>query len=132
MNNETTNEKIKRAWILIQANVTDIDDVAERIRELNVKLLNEKDHIVRADTVSGSYNIVVPVFAENDSQMDFILGLIANETSVSKIEVLRVKESTHHPDPPHDATGYITKDEAGASNLENKPPPGTTGWNTWG
>ena len=130
MNVQEAHPEIKRAWLLITANTIDIDTIAKGILNLNSQLPNPRDHIIRADSVEGAYNIVVSLFADNDNQVQTIKNMVLGVHYVSSVEMLKVSQNTHHPWPPQDTMGYITDSESKAN--ENQPPAGTQGWNTWG
>jgi hypothetical protein len=116
------NERV-RAWVLVQA--APVQGVSARLRNLDRK---EEDLVViRADVVTGSsdlpYNIVVPVDAESEAVLSRVVGEIKDVSGVSDAVALKVLE--HHPDPPHDAHGYVTAQEAGAGR--EPIPPGRQG-----
>lgn len=125
-NNEV---EIRRAWILVETNSDTVDAVASGIYALNASLDDKKKQFVRSDTVDGPYQIVVPIFAPDDTGLNDLQDMIYKKYGVSSI-MLKVKKNTHTPDPPHTAEGYVTEEEN--NKVENPGGKGTTGWNTWG
>jgi hypothetical protein len=122
-----------RAWVLVRAEQAQV--VADRIRDLDPRK-GDEFVVVRADVVEGPddypYSIIVPVDAKTKSKLADVLGMIRAVDGVSEAVGLEAKK--HHPDPPHDAHGYVTEEEAevGAEPI----PPGrqgaSPGRNPWG
>ncbi len=112
------NERV-RAWVLVRA--APVQGVSARLRNLDRK---EDDLVViRADVVAGSsdlpYNIVVPVDAESEAVLSGVVDDIKADSGVSDAVVLKVLE--HHPDPPHDASGYVTQREFDRGREDKRP-----------
>jgi hypothetical protein len=68
--------------------------------------------IVRADVVTGhsDYNIVVPVDANDDVQLNKAINFISAVPGVQVVQQLKV--DSHHPTTPHKALSFITVAEA--------------------
>jgi hypothetical protein len=118
-------QHLERAWVLVAADPNQVNDTAEGIFELN-DALEDPSAVVRADVVSGTYNIVVPVYAEEESLIDDIVSMIENVDGVKKTEKLVITD--YYPFPPHDAPGYITGEEAETTNPIAPGPMGMNGW----
>jgi len=129
MRDELRGDEVKRAWVLVEADPLNVDEIADRIYSLNETLTDVKNHIVRADTVNGRYQIVVPIFAGSTGELDVIKAEIDKIHGGTSI-ILVVKDKTHNPSPPHQASGYITSSEYDATG--HPGGSGLTGWNTWG
>ena len=119
-----------RAWVLIRA--TPVQGVSTRLRNLDKK---EDDLVmIRADVLTDSpYNIIVPVDAASETVLSSVVGDIRAINAVTEAVVLKVRQ--HDPDPPHDASGYITDQEADRG--ERKPKLAgrqdrSPGFNPWG
>lgn len=121
-----------RAWVLVQAEP--VQGVAARIRNLDPKTTDDLV-VIRADVVAEAlpYNIVVPVDAESETVLDRLLNDIRGLTNVSEAVALKVLE--HDPKPPHEASGFITPDEA-RRPVTTRARPGrqdaSPGFNPWG
>jgi hypothetical protein len=102
-----------------------VDAIAEHIFSLN-EGLEEPSAVVRADVVHGTYNMVIPIYAVDQDQIDEIVGMIKGVDGVTKAETLTIKG--YHPFPPHDAPGYITKEETETSNPVAAGPLGMNAW----
>lgn len=132
-----TEQRRARAWVLVQAE--EAQEVAKRIRDLDP---GEGDEfvVIRADTFEGPegypYNVMVPVDAKNRGKLTDVVGMIRAVDGVSEAVELRAEK--YHPDPPHDAHGFVTGNEAGAGRDEAiKLKPGRQKWaspgaNPWG
>ena len=114
-------ERRVRAWVLVQAD--EAQEVADRIRDLDPRK-GDEFVVIRADVVEGPdgypYNIIVPVDAKNKGKLADVVGMIRAVDGVSEVVGLKVKK--HHPDPPHDAHGYVTDEEAGAGRDKTIKP----------
>ena len=123
-----------RAWVLVQAG--EAQEVADRIRALD-QGKGDGFVVIRADVVEGPggypYNVIVPVDAKNKSKLTDVVGMIRAVDGVSEAVELEAKK--HYPDPPHDAQGYVTDEEAGAGR-DKAIKPGrqgaSPGANPWG
>jgi len=129
-----TQQRRVRAWVLVQAGQA--QEVADRIRALDQ---GEGDGfvVIRADVVEGPggylYNIIVPVDAKNKSKLTDVVGMIRAVDGVS--EAVELKAKKHHPDPPHDAHGYVDDEEARAGRDRDIRPGrqgASPGANPWG
>ena len=127
-------ERRVRAWVLVQAD--EAQEVADRIRALDQ---GEGDGfvVIRADVVEGPdgypYNVIVPVDAKNKGKLTDVVGMIRAVDGVSEAVELEAKK--HHPDPPHDAHGYVTDEEAGVGRDKTIKPGrqgASPGWNAFG
>lgn len=103
-------ERRARAWVLVKA--TQAQDVAEDLYEDLGHVGGDSFVVVRADVVDFDYNIVIPVDAESQDMLDKVHGMIKDRSGVEETVILKVDK--HFPDPPHDAHGYITQQEAKA------------------
>ncbi len=119
-----------RAWVLVQASEPQV--VAEEILNLD----EEKDElvVVRADRVDGGpANLVAMIDAalEYYEQVEADIRAIGG---IANVWFLRVEE--HIPDPPHNASGYITEDEIERGERKENIYPGrqdsSPGFNPWG
>jgi hypothetical protein len=126
MKPESAVQHLERAWILVAADPGQADETAESIYKLNSEL-EDPSAVIRADVVSGTYNVVVPVYAEDEGLIDEIVSMIAEVEGVEAAEKLAV--TGYHPYPPHLATGYISGEEAEEGN---PVLPGILGMNGWG
>ncbi len=100
-----------RAWVLVKADQA--QDVAEELYDELGHIGDDSFVVVRADVVvEFDYNIVIPVDAESQDMLDKVHGMIKDRSGVE--ETVIVKVDMHFPDPPHDAHGYITEEEAEA------------------
>jgi len=113
---KTENGRV-RAWVLVKA---------EPAQEVAQGLYNELGHegddqfvVVRADVVDFDYNIIVPVDAESEDVLSYVVEQIQGVDGVNETVIVRVKE--HVPYPPHDAHGYITAQEAEAGQEPIEP-----------
>lgn len=93
-----------RAWFLIKSSVIDEfnwDSVTDLIRNLNKGTSDW--HVYRADWVEGTYDIVVPVFAKDNTAFETLEGkirdLVFNPNIVDDMDVVKVKE---HKPPTQD------------------------------
>ena len=134
MEAERTGNGRVRAWVLVRAD--EAQEVADRIRVLDPGK-GDDFVVVRADVVEGPdgypYNIIVPVDAKNKSKLTDVVERIRAVDGVSEAVELRAEK--HHPDPPHDAHGYITDQEAGAGTDKDVKPGrqgASPGANAWG
>jgi hypothetical protein len=124
-----------RAWVLVRVREETAEAAARDIFALNDKWRDSNNFVVRADVVRGPYNIVVPVDVGKEEVLSQIIGDIASTAGViEKPVIAMVKE--HVPDPPHDAYGYITDQEAMDSekhpDLKAGPRGMSPGENPWG
>ena len=119
----------ERAWIHVKADVSNLQDAAEKIYLLNRDFNISDGFIIRADVVrvdsEKPYNIVVPV---NAKDMDAIKAAI---NKLDNIEVIHTATVTnHYPEIPHLAKGFVTEEEFFWSNPGGRP--GTRKDNAWG
>ena len=134
---EPENEGV-RAWVLIRAK--DPEVAAEGLYgELGYKPGLDYEQwpvsmVVRADVVDHYYNIVIPVDAENSEALRHLVSEIQKQTGATETAVLRVK--AHYPAPPHAADGYVTNEEVGEYDDDEKAFAGrqrtSPGMNPWG
>lgn len=122
-----------RAWVLVRAEAE--TGMAARLRNLD----QGKDDLVviRADVVAEPpefpYNIVVPVDAESEAVLEGVVKDIGGLRNVSDAVALKVV--VHDPDPPHEASGYITPGEAVRAVRKPKKvgrQDESPGYNPWG
>jgi hypothetical protein len=102
------NDERKRTWLLIYSEEEDLKTATDSILELNknADLVDAKNYVVRADVVSGPFNIVVPVVATDPERMERIIGEIKNLNPIVK-EI--VAGEVEYPNPPD--FGYGDGDE---------------------
>lgn len=117
---------VKRAWVLVQADSEDPSAVANEILKLNVGWRDAYNGVIRADLVEGEYNIVVPLYTRDDSQMAYIEEQINGVGGVMEAVFLQVQG--HVPPAAHDTHGYISDREAELVD----PPAGPRDFNAWG
>ncbi len=127
-------ERRVRAWVLVQAD--EAQEVADRIRDLDPRK-GDEFVVVRADVIEGPggypYNVIVPVDAKTKGKLADVLGMIRAVDGVSEAVELEAKK--HHPDPPHDAQGHVTVQEAGVGRDKTIKPGrqgASPGANPWG
>lgn len=119
-----------RAWVLVKVVGMDPEAVARDIFDLNDKVPFNKDtqgFIVRADVVSGSkqFEIVVPVNAPGEDELNAIVEYIFNLDGVESASSMRVDVIVTIPEKSHQAKGYIPFNE-------RNPTIGIDGFNSWG
>jgi hypothetical protein len=94
--------------------------------------------IVRADVVEGgSSNVVVPVDAASEDDLNDVLDLLRAAPGVEgELTVLKVKEKGHNPWPPHRSHTFVTEEEFDEFEVDEYKPPGrhpkSPGRNGWG
>jgi hypothetical protein len=120
-----------RAWVLFD--VLDPQQAAGAVADL---LTEGEDAwvIVRADVVTGDYNLVVPVDAANavafQAAQEALVGRVGSEPAA----ILCVL--SHVPEPPHGSHTFVTEGELGEFYLREYDPPGrhpqSPGANPWG
>jgi hypothetical protein len=120
-----------RAWVLVKVKQGhDKVQVSERIIESNKALIpkngNPSRFIIRADVISGEYDIMVPLCGQNQRSLDDMIAAVMTTDGVDQDSSLVAKVESHNPKPPHKARGYIPVDEV------NPNGPGITGSNAWG
>jgi DNA-binding Lrp family transcriptional regulator len=124
---ESTGNKRARAWVLINVEPGQAKEAAAGIWGL--KDLEGNNFVVRADIVTGPYDIVVPVDAESmETLTSVILDRIQQVPGVR--ETLTIVVGVHNPYPPHLGKRYVTEEEAAATNPRIEPGP--LGNNPWG
>lgn len=124
---ESTGNERARAWVLVNAEPGQAKEAAVEIWDLNP--LEGDNFVVRADIVTGPYDIVVPVDAESlETLTNVILDGIQQVPGVR--ETLTMLVGVHNPYPPHLGKGYVTEEEAAATNPHIEPGP--LGHNGWG
>ena len=129
-----TQQRRIRAWVLVQAEGA--QEVADRIQALDPRK-GDEFVVIRADVVEGPdgypHNIIVPVDAKNRGKLTDVVEMIRAVDGVSEAVELRAEK--HHPDPPHDAQGYVTVEEA-VVGRDKAIKPGrqgaSPGANPWG
>lgn len=109
---EVQQNSLTRAWLLVKVENASKNSLAEQIYALNSDFTHPecKIRIVRADVVSGPYDIVVPAYTETPGEMEKIRKAIRLLTGVSAVETALVV--WHEPFPTWDTEGYITREEA--------------------
>jgi hypothetical protein len=123
-----------RAWILLQ--VKSPHAVARNLYEKlkDEGKTDERDYVVvRADVIEYQYNIMIPVDARSDKDLQFVYERILEITGASDHTSLRVVG--HTPFPPHNAQGYITQEEAEQGKARGIKPgrqSNSPGENAWG
>ncbi len=117
MTEETQWEPITRAWLMIKVGDVKKVKIAENIFALNERFRDfPKIHIVRADVVSGPYDIVVPVYTEYLSELEelkeIIKSLLPKDSEMDTALVIQ-----HVPFQTWNTKGYVTYQE-----LQDPPP----------
>lgn len=97
MNTQIDN-KVK-AWLLIYSEVDDLKSATDRILALNEDkgIVDAQNYLVRADVVSGPFNIIVPVVATDAERMKRIIEVIRQLNPIVKEMVI---ENVKEPNPP--------------------------------
>lgn len=129
---ESTLERV-RAWALF--NATNPEKAAQKISDLFTQ--GKEDYVViRADVVhteQGEFNLVVPVDAKDEKQLNVALKRLSAEAGPATVlEVVH-----HHPEDPHRAHSYVAPGEFGRFPQAEYAPPGrhrpkSPGANPWG
>ena len=116
---------VKRAWLLIRVESTDRVGIATHIyNQMNERYADiDTISVVRADVVSGPYDLIAPVFTETDDELKELIDRISKIEGV--IEVVPALVTNHLPSPPHNAPGYVSDVEANPVNA------GPTRHNPW-
>jgi DNA-binding Lrp family transcriptional regulator len=87
---------------------------AEAIYALNNELQETNNVLIRADVVTGPYDIMVAVDAESQRALsEIIIEMIQGIDGVT--ETLTAVVGAHYPWPPHIADAYITDEEQEAA-----------------
>ena len=124
----------KRAWLFLRAAAP-----GPAVEELGGFLAAGADQhvVVRADRVTETpdfpFNIVVPIDAKSDGELKKITAELVRVSGATAHTYVSVVD--HVPDPPHNAQGYITEDEARAGKEKDVPPGrqgASPGRNPWG
>lgn len=117
-----------RAWALIEA--TDPKTVTDNVLELDD---GDELVVIRADVVDGSPTNVVAVI---DAALDYYDQVVADIHAINGItNVSFLKVIQHKPAPPHNASGFITTDEAEAGEKKDVKvgrQDNSPGFNPWG
>jgi hypothetical protein len=114
-------EAMTRAWFLINVDgAVNKAELAQKIyNELNEEYQdNDKIFVIRVDVVSGGFDLVAPVYTDDDyenhpdelTKLDEIEAYIENLPEVTGLT--RTVVVTHVPDPSWDTEGFITYQEA--------------------
>ena len=123
-------DHLERAWVLVVADSGQVEEIAACIAKMEWPSRdperNSDRAVARADVVCGRYNIVVPVYAVEETLIDSIVCEISALSGVVEVEKLVVR--VHNPCLPHEARGYVTSEEA----PENPVTPGPAGYTAWG
>lgn len=131
MGMERTESERVRAWVFVQA-----EQAANAMQGLYRKLGHiggDRFVVIRADIVDYQpYNVIIPVDAESQEALHEATEKIKGHPGVSETLIVRVEK--HIPHIPHNAHGYITKQEAEAGKDKEVKPgrqgasPGYNGW----
>lgn len=119
-----------RAWLLFY-----VADPAEAAREIEPKLVTGEGQyvVVRADVVAGDYNLVVPVDAAGQAELDSVISMLS-DLGVSDPVVLVVSE--HHPAQTTTSHSFVTESEREGFEGEfpeaGRQVPNSPGANPWG
>jgi hypothetical protein len=92
-----------RTWLLVNTEEPITDETWPHIKEVFKKnILDIYPGVIRADWVEGTYDLVIPVVAENDQELDRIIDQIESLTfSPNKANVKdTTKVKGHNPEPP--------------------------------
>lgn len=136
---ETTRagERRTRAWVLVKAEKGQAKKVAAKISALNdnTAITDQRNFVVRADLVTGTYDIVVPVDVESQKKLTTVV--VEGIQAVDGVrETLTLVVGVHNPHPPHKAKGYVTDEEWKLHPHGVPPGPGlrgaSPGENPWG
>jgi hypothetical protein len=117
---------VKRAWVLVQADREDLGSVAHDILDLNKGWRDPYNGVIRADIVTGDFNIVASLYTRDDGQMRRIEEQIKGIEGVVAATFLLVQQ--HFPPAAHATHGYISDHEAKLVD----PVAGPQGVNAWG
>ena len=98
-----SNDNLIRAYLLIK--VADInEDNWEAITGKILELKSKYPGVIRADWVDGDNLIIIPVVAENDTELAEIkmqiIGLTFSPNNVKELKEVKVKG--HNPEPTRD------------------------------
>jgi DNA-binding Lrp family transcriptional regulator len=120
-----------RAWVLVKVKQGyKKAQVSESIMDSNRALIpgngRSSRFIIRADVVSGEYDIVVPLCGQDQESLDKMIADVIAIDGVDQGSYLVATVESHNPKPPQKARGYITEDE------KNPHEVGITGSNAWG
>jgi hypothetical protein len=121
-------EERARAWALIEA--TDPQMVADNVLELDD---GDEFVVIRADVVDGGPSNII---AAIDTAKDYYDQAVAAINAINGINSLAfLKVLKYKPDPPHNASGFITTDEAERGEKKDAKPgrqDNSPGFNPWG
>lgn len=97
MNAQLNDDRV-RTWLLINSEEKDLKTATDHILQLNKNndLVDAKNYVVRADVVSGPFNIVVPVVATGPERMERIIGEIKKLNPIVK-DMVAVKVENPNP-----------------------------------
>jgi hypothetical protein len=117
----------KRAWLLIK---TEPQDGAPGIAQTIYNSLGEEGEsgfvVIRADVVEGEFNIVVPVDANSEDQLEVVVKEIKKIKGVDTITIAKV--GVHNPAPTYLAHGFVSYEEKdSAVRKEELPGPDEVG-----
>ncbi len=121
-----------RAWILLQVNSP--QKVAQELYDA-IWMEGDDDYVViRADVVDWDYNVVIPVDAASEDHLNRAYERILDITGAAKSVRLPVTQT--FPRIPHDAHGFVTKEEFDQGQEKERIRPGRQHWspghNAWG
>jgi hypothetical protein len=121
-----------RAWVLVKAESGKALEAAEAIYALNNELQGTNNLVIRADVVTGPYDIIVAIDAESQGAVsEIVVAMIQGVAGVT--ETLTAVVGVHNPYPPHVADGYITDEEQEAGESRSGESHSVRrGDNPWG
>jgi len=128
-------ETLVRGWVLVSSSTprTAAEEIL-RLRDAWVFYDKVKRYyVVRADVVQVidgpevSVQVIVPIFAENETDLHRAVNDIRELRGAGITGVSLAFVTEHHPEKPHETWGYIP-----SSETNPKPDAGPLAWNGWG
>lgn len=120
-----------RAWLLVTA--ANPASAQTQIGQLMLRgngQIPDEDVVVRADTVNGGFDLVVPVDASGTPGLSAIVGLISRMSGVRHVDVLQVVD--YMPKQVVEAHCFIHPSERRFPFLWKGRYGKSPGWNPWG
>lgn len=99
---EEKENQLIRAWLLVNTDEHITDENWPRVKEVFERFMKEHPNVIRADWVEGTYDLIIPVEAKDDEELDSIKNKIESlkfSPNGAKVkDTAKVKE--HNPEPP--------------------------------